>query len=659
MRRNFQTSAAFLVCFVLVTSIVHSSTTSVAIIPSYGFISSTPWDSCESISTSNGDWYYFSSYENLTINLQNKVEGSGSFYVAIDNSQYDSFLYKRPNGMGGWHWDFSAEPVLTFRMYPVNHVPSGGIKFQLTTSEDGGWNVHDYSIGPLVADCWNNVTIDLRIDDSASDMSIALTACAQINILSTTQYIAFNYYVDWFEFSSGSVLPLQAKVIPVMANVFPGEYATLKALPSYGAGAPFVYLWSTGQTTNQITVQYSAVGTYPLSCQIYSSHKPSEKATANTTVNVVRRPLAPSRLHTSGSKILDSNNRTIYLRGVNFGGFGDTSSGGFDNASAYDGNSVFRPSVASATFDAIARNGLNSVRIMIVMDWWKKNFKGHIDFSSSGGVADHPDPSFPPYRDVVKQTVNLANQSGLYVVVSVWTSDYSTYGRRLELPFPSNSFPDAASITAFWLDMANELSTYPNVVFEFYNEPNPCDPALSTTFDQYFAMVNSTVKQLRQNGCDVPTLVQWGYCGGFNADALGGLGTEANSWLYRASQILKDSTNIIYSTHLYRYHGTFGIPPPSWSDLTAIQNYLWNNMGYRLPGNWSLPVLIGEIGAIYGDPVELETFKNSLQCLNQWNMSYLAFTWKPSIWKLVDYPMSNPALSVTGATFVQKILEVS
>lgn len=82
-------------------------------------------------------------------------------------------------------------------------------------------------------------------------------------------------------------------------------------------------------------------------------------------------------------------------------------------------------------------------------------------------------------------------------------------------------------------------------------------------------------------------------------------------------------------------------------------------MGYRLPGNWSLPVLIGEIGAIYGDPVELETFKNSLQCLNQWNMSYLAFTWKPSIWKLVDYPMSNPALSVTGATFVQKILEVS
>ncbi len=655
---GYKICAIIILLMMVASSIAYAQSQTQVTIPSSGQIMTT-WDSCENFSTINGDWYYISSYENLTVNNQNMVEGSGSFYVTISDTAYSSFIYKRPNGNGGWHWDFSTAPILTFQIYPVGHIPSGGILLELTTSEDGGWNLHDYSINNLVADSWNEVTIDLRIDNTEYDMSNALTVVSQINILSINEQVAFNYYFDSFEFSVGSDLPLRAKVTPTMANAYPGELVSLKAMPSYGAGYPYVYQWSTGQTSNEITVQYGALGSYQISCQIYSVNKPGEIVTVYTTVNIVLQPQAPTRLHTSGSTILDSNNNIVYLRGVNFGGFGDTSAGGFDNASSYDGSSVFRPDVALATFNAMAKNGVNSVRIMIIMDWWKDNFKGYIDFSDSGGITNHPDASYPAYRDVVKQTVSIANQAGLYITVSVWTSDYSTYGRRLELPFPSNSFPDASSVTAFWLDMANELSDYPNTIFEFYNEPNPSDPILETTFEQYSAMVDATVLELRSHGYDVPVLVQWGYAGGFNADALGGVGEPTNSWLYRLSQTLQDHSNIIYSTHLYRYHGTFGIPPPSWTDYSTVYDYLWNDMGYNLPIEWDLPVLIGETGAIYGDVLELETFNSTLRCLNEWHMSYLAFTWKPSMWKLTDYPMSNPVLTETGIVFVNRVLEGS
>jgi hypothetical protein len=71
-----------------------------------------------------------------------------------------------------------------------------------------------------------------------------------------------------------------------------------------------------------------------------------------------------------------------------------------------------------------------------------------------------------------------------------------------------------------------------------------------------------------------------------------------------------------------------------------------------------VPVLIGEIGAANGNPIELATFKNSLTCLNQWNMSYLVFTWKPnSLWNVLNYPMSNPVLTETGVAFIQKVME--
>lgn len=648
------------ICLVVFSQIAFSTMTSQTIINSSGTILYAElFDSCESINTPNGNWFCDSLYENLTIDTQNMVEGSGCFRTSISSgSAWSAYLWKRPNAAVSWKWDLSIIPTMRFRIFPVNKLPSGGIQFGLVSTEGGGWNVHSYPVSNLTINRWNLVEIDLRQDQSGSDMSEALKYCGQVSIIAAVNRDSFTYYLDWFESLSAPALPLQAKIVPETANAFTGESITLTVTPSYGAGEPFVYSWSTGQTTKQIAVQYSTTGTYSISCQVYSSNKPSEVVKANATVNVVARLPTPTQLHTSGSEILEANNNTVFLRGVNYGGFADTSSGGFDNISTNDGYNVFRPNVVSATFKAMARNRINCVRIMLVMDWWKKDFTGHIDISDSGAITENLDISYPAYRNVVTQTVNLANQEGLYVVISVWASDYTTKNRRLEVPFPSNAFPDAAAVTAFWLDLASALSAYPNVIFEFYNEPSR-DSALSTTFDQYYTMVKSTVDQLRQNSINIPVLCQWGYCGGFNANPSGGVGAITDSWLYEASQILKNSTNIIYSNHLYRYHGTLGSPAPSWSDLTSVRNYLWSNDGYELPVTWNLPVLIGEIGAVYGDATELETFKNALQCLNEWNMSYLAFTWRPGFWKLVDYPMSNPALSETGIVLVQKIEEGS
>jgi len=649
----------FLICLVVFSQIAYSTIGQTTITSSGTIQYSELFDSCEKISTSNGDWSYVSSYENITIDTQNMVEGSGCFKISISGSTWSSYFWKRPNAAVGWKWDLSAKAMMRFHIFPVDKLPSGGIQFQLVSTESGAWNTHVYPVSNLTINQWNLVTIDLRQDQAGSDMSTALKYCGQVAIIAGVNQVSFTYYLDWFESLSPPTLRLQAKIVPDTANAFAGDSVTLAAIPAYGAGEPFVYLWSTGQTTKQIVVNYSIVGTYPLSCKVYSSNKPSEVVTANATINVVSALPVPTQLHTSGSEILDANNNTVFLRGVNYGGFGDTSSGGFDNASGNDGYKVFRPDVVYATFNAMAKNRLNCIRIMLVMDWWMRNFQGCITFPSSGGIGEYADTSYSPYRDSVTQTVSIANQTGLYVVVSVWTSDYTTYGRRLELPFPSNAFPTAASVTDFWLNISSALSAYPNVIFEFYNEPNGADPTLTTTFDQYYTMVNSTVSAMRQNGFSYPVLCQWGYCGGFNWNPSGGLGQDTDSWLYRASQILQGQTNIIYSNHLYRYHGTFGTPAPLWSDLVSVRNWLWNNTGYKLPVSLNVPTLIGEIGAVYGDATELETFKNALQCLNEWNMSYLAFTWRPGFWKLVDYPMSNPVLSETGGVLVQKIAEGS
>ena len=653
--------ALILVCIIAFSQLAFSDIARQTIISSQGTLSyATYFDSCENTKASNGDWFYDSRYENLTIDTQNKIEGSGSFRIDINGgSTWSAYFWKRPNAAAKWKWDMSTTPKIKFRIFPVDKIPTGGMEFELVTIENAGWNIHFYPISNLTVNNWNLVEIDLRKDEAGSDMSDALKYCGQITIIAHVNRDSFTYRLDWFESFSAPALPLEAKIIPEIPNVFANEVVTLRAVPSYGAGEPFVYSWSTGQAAQQITVQYSAIGTYGISCQVYSSNRPSEIAMANATISVVSRLPMPTQLHTSGSRILDQNNNQVFLRGVNYGSFGDTSSGGFDNASAFDGYSVFRPSVASATFKAMARNQLNCIRIMLVMDWWKKNFSGHIDISGSGGITEHSDASYPAYRNVVTQTVNLANQEGLYVVISIWTSDYTTMNRRLELPFPSNAFPDETSVTNFWLELASAFSAYPNVIFEFYNEPNT-DASLSTTFDQYYTMTKQTIDQLRQGGYDVPVLCQWGYCGGFNWTPGGAVAGTTDSWLYKAVQVLGNCTNVIFSHHLYRYHGTFGTPAPSWSGLESVRNYLQNNDGYDLPQSWNLPVLIGEVGAVYGDATELETFRNALQCLNEWNMSYLAFTWSNSgLWRLCYYPMSSPVLSETGSVLVQKIVEGS
>ena len=154
----------------------------------------------------------------------------------------------------------------------------------------------------------------------------------------------------------------------------------------------------------------------------------------------------------------------------------------------------------------------------------------------------------------------VAAQYGIYV--DICPAGISSYGNG-----DWNSWT-TSQWTSFWTTMANGLKSYPNAIFEAWNEPvnngSWNDPITSS----YLTYVSTMYNAIRGAGLTNLIFVQW-HAGW----APNGAGYDL-SWAAQVNSALGNPTNVVYTTHLYYY-----APPdnsPYW-DSNGVACWLRRN----------------------------------------------------------------------------------
>jgi hypothetical protein len=150
------------------------------------------------------------------------------------------------------------------------------------------------------------------------------------------------------------------------------------------------------------------------------------------------RGLTP--LKVVGTRILDSHNQPVRLRGVNAADMEFTSDG--------EGRILKTVNVAIQDW------GVNIIRLPLSQDRWFGKAREQTD----GGRA---------YRELVRQVVNTCATQHCYIILDLHWSDCNEWGRNIG----QHSMPDLNSV-AFWKDFAPRYANEPAVIFDLYNEPH-------------------------------------------------------------------------------------------------------------------------------------------------------------------------------------------
>ena len=159
--------------------------------------------------------------------------------------------------------------------------------------------------------------------------------------------------------------------------------------------------------------------------------------------SVVEIPDASARLlplKVAGTRILDSKNRPVRLRGVNAASLEFTSNG--------EGHILQTVNVAIRDWH------VNIIRLPLSQDRWFGKAREQTD----GGKA---------YRELVQQVVEECATQHCYIILDLHWSDCNEWGRNIG----QHSMPDFNSV-AFWKNFAPVYANNPIVIFDLYNEPH-------------------------------------------------------------------------------------------------------------------------------------------------------------------------------------------
>jgi len=309
-----------------------------------------------------------------------------------------------------------------------------------------------------------------------------------------------------------------------------------------------------------------------------------------------------SPLHTEGRYIKDMYNRTVLLRGVWLAEYADSCVGAW-------GGDYYRWNEANVKADMQNLRDVwhvNVVNTFIWGNWWVDDLAVTL-----GGFSTNQH-----YRFAIKEAARIAQQYGIYFQIRLWEPN-SAEG-AVDQPYaPYSTRWTQQDFVNFWSSVATELKGYPNIIFTLYDEP-----AGNQTL--WFTMATQAINAIRAAGAENLVVVHWGFCGD-------------NMWMERWINESRPIHNIVFSNHIYRYHGTFAYNPNSPTDIDYIRAFLaakpgasYTGAGYKyITDTYNIPIWVSAIGSHNGasDDSEYTYFKNTLQVLNEWNLSYSAYQW--------------------------------
>ena len=188
---------------------------------------------------------------------------------------------------------------------------------------------------------------------------------------------------------------------------------------------------------------------------------------------------------------------------------------------------------------AVTYWGANTVRLPLSAGIWLNG-----QSAQSCGAAQ--------YQALVKQTIDTLTALKLNVILDLQWSDAGGQSGQGGGPWAA---PDADSVT-FWQQVAAIYKSYPNVLFELFNEPHPaswaCWAGPCTITDTSYSQDCNCNKTLTYNSVGMQALVNAVRGAGANNLAL----VAGMNWGFDLSQIAKyriTGPNVVYDTHPYPY----------------------------------------------------------------------------------------------------------
>ena len=313
---------------------------------------------------------------------------------------------------------------------------------------------------------------------------------------------------------------------------------------------------------------------------------------------------ANQELHTDGRWIKNTNGDVVLLRGLWKAEFADScvgwwTSGGFLNWSETNVRSDMQ-----ILRDVYKVNVFNT---FIWGDWWIENKS----VTLSGATTDQN------YRFALKETARLAAEYDLYFQIRLYGCNQAD-GRIEGLPFQPTTSWTVADFANFWGSVANEMKDYPNVIFTLFDEPTDYQT-------EWFYGSVQAINAIRSTGAQNLIVVHFGYCG----DCM---------WIEDWVQQDLPTQNIVFSNHIYRFHGTYAYNPNAPTDYPYILNFLTNapsgstytGAGYGyITETYDVPIWASAVGAYNGatNGAEYTAFNNTLFALNELELSYCAYQW--------------------------------
>lgn len=395
------------------------------------------------------------------------------------------------------------------------------------------------------------------------------------------------------------------------------------------------------------TVLFLAIVVFPLmSSEAFSSMTTIVRIPSSGSIGLVQT----KPLHVSSNRILNSEGTQVFLRGVAYTFMMDTPDGGWmgsDGWIHYDNTPTVRDNFLTADINQYL-NGMvawhvNFIHVYCTMQYWKQN------------TLD--------YRNNIKYFIEQCQVRGIYVSITWWRVSDQTVEVVYSLPYPPYAQGNAADtaiigsaqdLVNFEADVANELKSYNNVIFEFWNEPGGSGAQATSWFNTSQQCINA----IRATGAT--NLIDIEFDGPIAYDFTSGY-TQNWDWI-NAYPLTDSAGNLIFDMHCYR-EGAYNVGGIYDNRAHTMQEVTkWLNVTNTLSTAQQKPLLVGEMGCNMwkveegsSQVEEYEWFNNTLTLFNQYGISYNIFAGPPwaypgpaSKWALVQNNIANYQPTVSG-----------
>ena len=296
-------------------------------------------------------------------------------------------------------------------------------------------------------------------------------------------------------------------------------------------------------------------------------------------------------LHTSGTQILDSDNNPVYFRGIGLytGASGAPdwlfwNSATFPNSDNWGDQWNFseNPEEEQAAITTTMSTWENTWHVNLIRVFIYPGLFPIVEPSQQDSCYSGDNTQYDILTSL-KGLCEIAQEYGIYV--DICPAGITSYATGTWASWTSSQW------TTFWTAMADGLGSYPNAIFEAWNEPSEGSNGATGACSSYVSYVETFYNAIRGTGANNLIFIQW-YPGWIP----NGWGMNL-SWAAQFNSALNDPTNVVYTTHLYYYSPSDNTPywdengvdadaggqPLNETEIQTDLSGLINSMGVNAP----------------------------------------------------------------------------